>query len=148
MNELRKAKLSDLAAINAIAESCPDLPRWSLAMLEAEITASKSYMAVWFQAGKVCGFGGFLRVLDEAQVTLIAVDAQERKRGLGKALMKHLIDTARGENLKKMTLEVSAANEAALNLYRHQGFEAVGRRPNFYHARGAQTDAILMDLIL
>ena len=48
------------------------------------------------------------------------------------------------EHLAFLTLEVRAGNRPAIQFYLKNGFEQVGRRPNYY--RDPQEDAIIMTL--
>ncbi|NBR04892.1 MAG: GNAT family N-acetyltransferase [Planctomycetes bacterium] len=52
----------------------------------------------------------------------VGVTPQHRKKGLGKALLLKLISSLESYNLNKITLEVSAQNLAAIQLYRNLGF--------------------------
>lgn len=52
----------------------------------------------------------------------VGVTPQHRKKGLGKALLLKLMSSLESYNLNKITLEVSAQNLAAIQLYRNLGF--------------------------
>jgi ribosomal-protein-alanine N-acetyltransferase len=93
----------------------------------------------------ILGYLVLRKVPPEAQVLDLAVRPQDHGRGFGRALLDCAAEAARSWGCVKITLEVSAANEPALRLYRRSGFQVVGRRPKFYNDR---FDAILMDLLL
>jgi ribosomal protein S18 acetylase RimI-like enzyme len=62
-----------------------------------------------------------------AQLTIV-VHAGFEGRGIGRALMNHLIDWARGEpSVQKVELRVRHENERAIRLYRSLGFSEEGR---------------------
>ena len=91
-----------------------------------------------------CGFSLFRAVADEAELLLIAVAPEARRCGIGSALIKHFIDHATNGGARRLHLEVRDGNPA-LALYHSAGFEAVGRRRNYYRgANGAQFDAITL----
>ncbi|VFS70927.1 ribosomal-protein-alanine N-acetyltransferase [Kluyvera cryocrescens] len=52
-------------------------------------------------------------VLDEATLFNIAVDPDFQRRGLGRELLEHLIDTLEARGVVTLWLEVRASNHAA-----------------------------------
>ena len=92
---------------------------------------------------EVVAYGGFWSVAGEAQMTNIVVHPQQRRQGLGRRLLEHLLATAKHERCQTFVLEVRATNHAAQQLYAACGFKPVGRRPNFYQS--PTDDAILME---
>jgi [ribosomal protein S18]-alanine N-acetyltransferase len=81
-------------------------------------------------------------IVDEAHVTLLAVDPDYQRQGLGQVLLYALLCSAWQRQLKWATLEVRASNEAAIALYRKFGFQDVGRRPKYYQDTGE--DALIL----
>ena len=55
----------------------------------------------------------------------VYVGASMRGRGLGKALLEPLIDSARSRGLHAMVASIDATNEVSLRLHRSFGFEEV-----------------------
>jgi len=140
----RPAQPADLDAVCAIAQSSPSSARWSRAQYAEEIGSGRGLLAV-LDNGEVRGYFVLRQVPPEAQLVDLAVRPRDHGRGLGRALLDGAAAAARAWGCAKITLEVSAANEPALRLYRRAGFQVVGRRPKFYNDR---SDAILMDLPL
>jgi RimJ/RimL family protein N-acetyltransferase len=71
------------------------------------------------------------------------------RQGIGRKLMEWLIDWARAEGLRKVTLRVFADNADALELYRSLGFVEEARlRRDALKADGTYRDTILMALVL
>jgi ribosomal-protein-alanine N-acetyltransferase len=83
-------------------------------------------------------------VADEAEITNLAVTADERKKGVGGAILDHLIGTAEKTSVRRIYLEVRESNVGAFSLYSSRGFTEIGRRPGYY--RLPKEDAILMML--
>ena len=81
--------------------------------------------------GAAAGFSLSRTVADEAELLLIAVDPKLHRRGVGRRLMDHFLDGARGAKLARVHLEVRDGNPAVA-MYRGMGFEAVGRRRDYY----------------
>lgn len=124
---------------------CPTAPQWSLAQLERDLASERCRLLVLEDAGRLCGFAALLVVLPEAELTSIVVRHGDQGRGLGQALLGRVRREAASLGCGKLSLEVSAANAAALRFYESAGFKAVGRRPKYY---GDGSDAVLMDLAL
>jgi len=88
------------------------------------------------------GFTLSRTILDEEELLLFAVAPEWRGRGLGKMLLRQLIDSAPSRGVKRIFLEMRDNNPAE-SLYRQSGFAPIGRRPNYYRMRGGQAiDAI------
>jgi ribosomal-protein-alanine N-acetyltransferase len=71
-------------------------------------------------------------VLDELQITAVAVDPPERRRGLGWQVLQALLIEGKAQGAARATLEVSAVNAAAVALYRRCGFSTAGVRRAYY----------------
>ncbi len=115
---------------------------WSQKSLSMLTAAPGTGFAVISPLGEVLGYGGMLCVLDEGQITNIAVHPDARRCGIGKAILSALMEYAAQTNLREITLEVRSSNEGAHRLYRSAGFEVCGVRKKFY--RMPTEDALLM----
>ncbi|WP_397193885.1 ribosomal protein S18-alanine N-acetyltransferase [Nodosilinea sp. FACHB-141] len=78
------------------------------------------------------GLGCYWAILDEAHITVLAVDPRYQRRGLGKWLLVNLLVDASERPLTRATLEVRPSNSRALALYESFGFETLGRRRHYY----------------
>jgi len=74
-------------------------------------------------------------------VLSVGVHPDFHRRGIGRALMQHLIDHARAHALKRLELQVRSDNDAAIALYRGLGFRHEGTREKFI----ALDDGTLID---
>lgn len=78
----------------------------------------------------------------------ISVHADWQGKGLGKELMRAIVDLADNWlNLTRLELEVYADNEAAIRLYERFGFEVEGRLRKHALRDGQFVDAIVMGRI-
>jgi putative acetyltransferase len=64
-------------------------------------------------------------------VLAVGVHPDFQRRGIGRALMQHLIDHARKHGLKRLELYVRSDNDAAQALYRVLGFHHEATRAKF-----------------
>jgi ribosomal-protein-alanine N-acetyltransferase len=116
----------------------------------AELLASPGAAGVILQLdGKEIGFAACRVAADEAELLTIAVRADHRRCGAGRALLAAVVECARSGGACTLFLEVGVDNPAALALYGQAGFQGVGRRAGYYRrAEGVAADAILMSLDL
>ena len=97
---------------------------------------------------QIVGFALDRRVADEAELLLLAVLPERHRRGVGRNLLEDFLARSRNCGLSKVHLEVRDGNPATV-MYRQGGFEAVGRRRNYYHSPGGERhDAITLALQL
>ena len=96
--------------------------------------------------GRMAAFAITQVVLDEATLFNIAVDPDFQRRGLGKALLEHLIDELEKRGVLTLWLEVRASNVAAIALYESLGFNEATIRRNYYPTADGREDAIIMAL--
>jgi len=73
----------------------------------------------------------------------LAVIEGERRRGVARALVRELLETARARRVESLTLEVRVSNDAAQALYRVHGFRLAGVRRGYYRDTGE--DALVME---
>jgi ribosomal-protein-alanine N-acetyltransferase len=84
----------------------------------------------------------------EAHLLNICVRQSFRGKGLGRAMLEHLIALARSHRAEVMFLEVRPSNPPAIELYRKLGFAEVGTRRGYYPAQNGREDALIFALQL
>ena len=98
--------------------------------------------AAWAEDSEPAGFLLSRSVSDEEELLLVAVKPAFRGIGLGAALIEIFVDNAQIRGADKLFLEMRE-NNPAINLYRKQGFEPIGRRRAYYTLDdGSTLDAI------
>ena len=130
-------------AVHAIEIAAAPDP-WSRELFAAELNdegPARQWLVAEDSDGRVVGFGGLLFALDEAHIMNLAVSPEAQRSGIASMLVARLLLDAGDRGSIAATLEVRAANIAALGLYRRFGFEEAGRRPRYY-ADGE--DAVIM----
>jgi ribosomal-protein-alanine N-acetyltransferase len=94
--------------------------------------------------GELAGFSLFRIVADEAELLLLAVAPEHRRRGIGRMLLDHFMDHSRDAGAGRVHLEVREGNPAVI-MYRQAGFVLAGRRPKYYRGRfGGDYDALTL----
>ncbi|MBS0023321.1 ribosomal protein S18-alanine N-acetyltransferase [Microbacterium paraoxydans] len=145
---LRDAVPGDLDAIMAIEERSFPTDAWSRETMASELSSPHGRYLVDEHEGEIVGYGG-VRALQggaDADIQTIALLAEHRGRGRGRALLHALLRAAAARGAREMFLEVRADNPPAEGLYRAEGFEEIGRRPRYYQPD--DVDAIVMRLDL
>jgi ribosomal-protein-alanine N-acetyltransferase len=100
------------------------------------------------QNGSLVGYAVATYVLDEVSLLNLCVHPGCRGRGVGRLLLRHLLADAVRECMNQVILEVRLSNNVASKLYRNEGFEEIGRRPQYYPAASGREDARIMVLLL
>lgn len=83
---------------------------------------------VWEEDGRIVGNASLLKAKQRYRylVANVAVHPQYRRQGIGRELMKTVINYIREQGGRQVWLQVEHENEKAINLYRQLGFQAVG----------------------
>lgn len=106
---------------------------WSRESFENELRKNQyAHYTVLEDEEGVFGYCGMWIIIDEAHITNIALLPKYRGKKLGEALLKKVMEIARGKGAKTMTLEVRVSNDIAQSLYRKLGFQNGGIRKNYY----------------
>ncbi|HEX4825024.1 MAG TPA: ribosomal protein S18-alanine N-acetyltransferase [Candidatus Polarisedimenticolaceae bacterium] len=134
--------IAELPDVLAIERASFDTP-WTEENFRHEIERNpRAWNVVARRGGTVVGFACAYLVAGELMINDVAVAPIERRSGVGRAIVTHLLDGAKGRRCRRATLEVRPSNVGARRLYEDLGFEAVGRRRGYYSDTGE--DAVLM----
>lgn len=138
----RLMDINDVDDILKIEQESFTLP-WSREAFQNELTTNQYALYIGLEEeGKVIGYCGVWIVLDEAQITNVAILPAYRGRKLGEALMRQVMEVASEKGVRTMSLEVRVSNSIAQSLYRKLGFQDGGIRKNYYSDN--QEDALVM----
>ena len=106
------------------------------------LTRDDAMFLVVEEKEKILGYCGLLMVLDEGDITNVAVRRDRQKEGIGAFLMQSLIRLAAEREVTTIHLEVRVGNETAIRLYERMGFTGDGIRKAYYS--DPVEDALLM----
>lgn len=141
---LREMLVEDLDAVMEIENELFEMP-WTKEGYFTFLTRNDAMFLVVEEKGKILGYCGLLMVLDEGDVTNVAVKKDRQREGIGHFLVESMIRLAEEQGISVIHLEVRAGNETAIRLYERMGFERDGLRKNYY--TDPVEDAILMSRI-
>lgn len=86
----------------------------------------------------IIGFIHIQQLIDEVDIIDVVVDEEYRRKGYGQRLVEFVIQSNPG---KRIILEVSVNNNAAIGLYNKLGFREINTRKGYYNG----VDAIVME---
>lgn len=115
---------------------------------QAGVTILIARRASPYGTRKALGFVILRTAADEAEILTIAVDPAWRGRGIARQLMQAVLSRLYADRVKSLFLEVDAANEGAIALYRSFGMRQVGTRRGYYAASEGDGSALVMRLDL
>lgn len=132
--DLTAGSARDVKAVDTLMKAAFD-PRYGEAWTQGQCLGVLAMPGVWLTLAhadeRPVGFAMARVVADEAELLLLAIEPGMRRRGVGAALLRSVIDTARARRAVRLHLEVRAGN-AAIGLYTRHGFAKVGARRDYY----------------
>jgi [ribosomal protein S18]-alanine N-acetyltransferase len=128
----RLTTAAELDAILALDDVSFHRP-WTRADYERELQdPARCFLYVVRVDGAIVGYCSFWRIFDEIHVNNFAVHPSQRRQGLGRALLAHVVAAAAAFGAPNATLKVRASNTAAIALYEAGGFVRAGLRRAYY----------------
>jgi len=122
--------------------------------LAASLAADNSlFLIAVTPSGEVIGVaglqGGRRKAVRHTGGVGISVNREWRDKGVGTALLRHMIDWAKNSNvIKRIELDVMAHNERAIHVYEKLGFKLEGRKLAAMYKDGGFIDVYFMGLLL
>ena len=121
-------------------DDCTDLDKkslngiWTKSQWERELADPKRICLGIMELGtnKLLGICSAWLVIDELQITFMAIHPLHQRKGLGKSLLSGLIKLSNSLQTNKIRLEVKDNNHPAQAFYKSMGFKTEGIRSNFY----------------
>ena len=129
---VRLVRESDLPAILRIEESSFHYP-YPLGYLRFLAKVNPyTFIVAENQSGVVGYLIADIRYRSEGHIISIAVREDERRKGVGKLLIRSATSEFRKLGVRLVRLEVRAGNRAAINLYSSMGYKEVGIMSGYY----------------
>ncbi len=138
---IRKMSVKDVPQVFDIERESFNDSSWTIDAFYHEIEQNEfaTYFVIEYD-DKIIGYLGLWIVIDQAQITTVAITHQFRGFGLGQLLLEYVKNYA-SHTCEVMSLEVRIGNEIAQHVYKNLGFQYGGKRKNYY---GEGEDAIVM----
>ncbi|MCM2973114.1 GNAT family N-acetyltransferase [Larsenimonas suaedae] len=144
MYDVRQATLSDLEDIVALDQRCHESAWSKVHFVRALGSPEHEVWGVWEDGALIGVLVLGLQPFD-AEIELIVVAPERRRRGVASMLVMRGVDSGRALGKERLLLEVRAGNAAAIGVYVKRGFIQDGVRPGYYPADGAEReDGVLM----
>lgn len=105
---------------------------WTPRRVQRSIADAQTNVVVALEGPRLVGFGIMRYHDDEAHLLLLAVQANERRRGVGAALVTWLEKAALVSGVGQIYLESRLSNLPARAFYRHLGYREVQTVPGYY----------------
>jgi ribosomal-protein-alanine N-acetyltransferase len=139
---IREATLDDVQAMLELEQASATAAHWPANRYETRIAEGQVIAAE--QEGCVCGFLCWRAAAGEWEIENAVVGAEMRRRGIGTALVRAVVEKWRVDGGAAVLLEVRESNEAARKLYEKCGLRELGRRRGYYN--NPPEDAVLFTL--
>ena len=144
--QLRPMAEEDLARVSAVERESYSFP-WSEGIFRDCLRVG--YVCRVVEIGfDLVGYGVMSTGAGEAHILNLCVRETMRGRGIGRTLLRQLLDLAVEAGVEDAFLEVRPSNLAAIRLYQSFGFVPVGVRKGYYQAAGGREDATVLRLSL
>ena len=96
--------------------------------------------------GEIVAYGIVAMGAGEAHILNLCVNEAMRGRGIGRQMLKLLVERSAEAGMQDVFLEVRPSNLHAIALYQSVGFIEVGRRRGYYQAVEGREDALVLKL--
>jgi ribosomal-protein-alanine N-acetyltransferase len=137
--QIRRLTYADLPQVVAIERRAFSTP-WSLAMFVLELSKPSGICLAAEHHQELVGYLVCSRYDEVWHVMNVAVDPDQRRRGIASALIAALLERTGAD--ARLTLEVRESNRGAVALYERFGFRGAGVRRRYYADN--QEDAVIM----
>ncbi len=138
---LNKDHIPEILEIENATHSAP----WSAKSFENELNHKHGVFLVALLESKIAGYGGAWVLIDEAHVTNVVIRQDLRGQGIGRKLMKELLNQSIAKGAVCATLEVRKSNVSAIGLYETLGFVQATVRKHYYPDNGEDAVVMMLD---
>jgi [ribosomal protein S18]-alanine N-acetyltransferase len=142
---IRLLRGTDLPRVIEIEEQCFSTP-WRESTFRSLLRRLDTDMIGAVQGERLVGYAVAWTVVDQSELGNVAVAPEARGTGIGRLLVRAMVERLRYRGTAECFLEVRESNQVAQALYRSYGFELVGHRRAYYS--DPTEDALVMRLRL
>jgi ribosomal-protein-alanine N-acetyltransferase len=139
---IRAATVEDVEAVAAIEASAFSNP-WYPHTFRSLIQQGRAHILIAEDSGgEVMGYAVVWWVHEQGELANLAVREEYQRKGIGSALLDHLLRDLQKAKVESLFLEVRTSNEGAYQLYLSRGFTQVAVRKGYY--RNPREDARIL----
>ncbi len=118
--------------LEELEKTCFSVP-WTAQQLKSQLRdKNHEFIVAESTDGEILAYVGLMYVLDEGEISNVAVKPEYRRLHLGSALIEEILRRAENLNINFISLEVRESNIPAQQLYLKYGFKPEGLRKNYY----------------
>ena len=136
---MREADVPTIAEMEHASHFAP----WSATNFTDALAAGYA-MLVAQRSSHVLAYAVLMLAPGEATLLNLTVSPQARRKGIGRELLRRVLNDAKRSGATQCFLEVRLSNTGAVRLYLAEGFAPVARRPAYYPATVGREDALVM----
>ena len=144
--QCRLIKQADIDAVMVIELQAYPYP-WTAGIFRDCLHAGHECWLMEARTG-IIGYVVLSCAAGEGHLLNICVAPEHQGHGQGRRLLQQVFEVARWHRLQRVFLEVRPSNPHAIALYDSEGFNEIGRRPNYYPAVKGREDGIVMAIEL
>ena len=141
---MRRMREDDLTSIMEIEQLSFPHP-WRLSTFIGEIgnyPISIPFVIIHSPNERLMGYIILWFIQEEVQISNFALHPDFRRKGVGEAVLRDILDKVKKQGAAEIFLEVRPSNLAACSLYEKLGFQILGVRKNYYQS--PVEDALIM----
>ncbi|MEI5995459.1 ribosomal protein S18-alanine N-acetyltransferase [Candidatus Enterococcus mansonii] len=105
---------------------------WSKEQFKLDLANETSEYLVLVDKECWIGFVSYQLILDEVEITHVAIHQTYQKQGYGSELLRKAVQEFVKKDILQIFLEVRSSNVPAQRLYEKIGFKMIRRRKNYY----------------
>jgi [ribosomal protein S18]-alanine N-acetyltransferase len=140
--EIRTMSYSDLKQVAVVEKKAYPHP-WTLGIFRDCLRVGHHAWVMTLDK-KVIGYAIIMLSPGEAHILNICVAPDYQAKGLGRYLLRYLINRTDQTDIDMVLLEVRRSNTRAQLLYQSEGFHELGVRKAYYPADSGREDAIIL----
>lgn len=143
VRDLNASDIPQLMGLDAATNSHPwDISHWQHSL--------KADICLGIDGEGIEAFAVAMKMADEAELLLIAVQPKLQGKGLGQVIFKALTEKLAKSGAQSLFLEVRESNHQARRFYESAGFAETGIRPAYYPAASGsgREDALIFAMMM
>jgi ribosomal-protein-alanine N-acetyltransferase len=140
--EIRTMNYTDLKSVFTVEKKAYPHP-WTLGIFRDCLRIGYNAWVMTLDKD-IIGYGIVMLSPGEAHILNICIEPVYQKKGLGRYLLRHILNKSNQTDVDMVLLEVRRSNTAAQQLYKAEGFHELGVRKAYYPADDGREDAIIL----